>query len=117
MTTLGITGYSDRISVQPGQTIKFHVHSERSESYRADIVRLIHGDTNPDGPGYKEEEIATTVSGDISGASSSRPCRVVYLCATRCAVRYQQFYPYGTGLSHDANHRRAGHPHEMVRAG
>ena len=55
MTTLGITGYSDRISVQPGQTIQFYVHSERSESYRADIVRLIHGDTNPDGPGYKEE--------------------------------------------------------------
>ena len=41
MTTLGITGYSDRISVQPGQTIQFYVHSERGESYRADIVRLI----------------------------------------------------------------------------
>ena len=67
MTTLGITGYSDRISVQPGQTIQFHVHSERSASYQADIVRLIHGDTNPDGPGYKEEEIETTVSGTYPG--------------------------------------------------
>ena len=55
MTTLGITGYSDRISVQPGQTIQFHVHSERSESYRADIVRLIHGDTNPDGPAIRKK--------------------------------------------------------------
>ena len=67
MTTLGITGYSDRISVQPGQTIQFYVHSERNESYRADIVRLIHGDTNPDGPGYKEEEIVTSVSGEYPG--------------------------------------------------
>ena len=67
MTTLGVTGYSDRISVQPGQTIRFYVHSERSESYQADIIRLIHGDTNPDGPGYKEEEIETMVTGEYPG--------------------------------------------------
>ena len=47
---LRITGYSDRFSVRPGENINFHVHSENEESYQADIVRLIHGDTNPDGP-------------------------------------------------------------------
>ena len=59
---LRITGYSDKFSVRPGDDISFHVHSEYNESYQADIVRLIHGDTNPEGPGYKEELIHTAVS-------------------------------------------------------
>jgi len=67
MTTLAITGYSDRFSVRPGEVVRFYVHSEHTESYQADIVRLIHGDTNPEGPGYKEEFIATSVSGTYPG--------------------------------------------------
>ncbi len=59
---LRITGYSDRFSARPGETVRFHVHSEFDEPYQADIVRLIHGDTNPEGPGFKEELIHTTVS-------------------------------------------------------
>lgn len=46
----GIVGYADRFRVEPGETIRFMVSSE-SPSYRADIVRLIHGDPNPEGPG------------------------------------------------------------------
>ena len=59
---LRVAGYSDRFSVTPGEEITFYVHCENSESYQADIVRLIHGDTNPAGPGYKEELINTPVS-------------------------------------------------------
>ena len=55
---LRITGYSDRYSIHPGDEIKFYVNSEKGEDYDAKLVRLIHGDTNPEGPGYKEEEIA-----------------------------------------------------------
>lgn len=54
---LRITGYSDRYSIHPGDEIKFYVNSEKGEDYDAKLVRLIHGDTNPEGPGYKEEEI------------------------------------------------------------
>lgn len=64
---LRITGYSDRCSVRPGDDLTFYVHSEFNESYRADIVRLIHGDTNPAGPGYKEVLVKTAVSGDYKG--------------------------------------------------
>ena len=64
---LRITGYSDKFSARPGETIKFHVNSEFNESYDTEIVRLIHGDTNPDGPGYKEEEIKTSLSGSYQG--------------------------------------------------
>jgi len=60
---LRITGYSDVYSLHPGDTVKFYVNSEKGEGYQADIVRLIHGDTNPEGPGFKEEVKKTPVSG------------------------------------------------------
>ena len=44
---LRITGYSNRFSVRPGDSISFHINAEEGESFEAEIVRLIHGDTNP----------------------------------------------------------------------
>ena len=67
---LRITGYSDKFSARPGETIKFHVNSEFSESYDTEIVRLIHGNTNPDGPGYKDEEIVKIMSKMINNGTS-----------------------------------------------
>ena len=64
---LKITGYSDRFSARPGETIRFHINSEENESFQADMVRLIHGDTNPAGPGYKEELIESPLSGTHAG--------------------------------------------------
>ena len=64
---LRITGYSDRYSIRPGDDITFYVNSEKGEDYEAKLVRLIHGDTNPDGPGYKEEEIDAPFDGNHSG--------------------------------------------------
>ena len=64
---LRITGYSDRYSIRPGDDITFYVNSEKGEDYEAKLVRLIHGDTNPDGPGYKEEEIDAPFDGTHSG--------------------------------------------------
>jgi N,N-dimethylformamidase len=64
---LRITGYTDRCSVRPGDEISFHVHSEFNEPYQADIVRLIHGDTNPEGPGFKEKLVRTAVNGRYRG--------------------------------------------------
>jgi N,N-dimethylformamidase len=68
----GIVGYADRLSVQPGETIRFMVSSELPR-YRADIVRLIHGDANPNGPGFKETRIETPVSGDYAGRRQELP--------------------------------------------
>ena len=61
-----IVGYSDRWSVQPGETVRFMVSSEPS-TYRADIVRLIHGDETPGGPGFKDEPLETSISGEYPG--------------------------------------------------
>lgn len=64
---LRITGYSDKYSVCPGDNLKFYINSERNEDYEVQLVRLIHGDTNPDGPGYKEEEISADCNGHYRG--------------------------------------------------
>ncbi len=59
-----IMGYSDKISACPGETIKFMVSCEGQPSYRARLVRIIHGDTSPEGPGYKESEVASAFHGE-----------------------------------------------------
>ncbi|MBT4627495.1 MAG: N,N-dimethylformamidase [Rhodospirillales bacterium] len=60
-------GYSDQISVRPGDTIRFMVSSLDDTPYRADIVRMICGDTNPKGPGFKETVIEASANGDYPG--------------------------------------------------
>ena len=64
--TMKIVGYGDRWSVQPGETIRFMVSTE-APHYDARVVRLIHGDTNPAGPGYKERPVASTIEGQYQG--------------------------------------------------
>ena len=64
---LRITGYSDKYSIPPGGQVKFYVNSEHGEDYEMQMVRLIHGDTNPEGPGYKEEMISASCNGNFKG--------------------------------------------------
>ncbi len=64
---LSLTGYADRLSARPGETIRFMVSSEEGAGYDAEIVRLICGDTNPDGPGYREEAVQSSVFGHYEG--------------------------------------------------
>jgi len=61
-----ITGYSDKISVLPGETIQFMVNCELP-TYQAEIVRIICGDTNPAGPGVKEKVITTPANKTYKG--------------------------------------------------
>lgn len=62
-----IVGYSDEISVEPGQAISFMISSERGLPFEARVVRLIHGDTNPAGPGYREEAVPSAADGTYPG--------------------------------------------------
>lgn len=67
-----IIGYCDRLTVEPGDKIRFMVSSDFPR-YRADLVRLIHGDDNPKGPGLKEEVVGSAVSGEYTGRRQSYP--------------------------------------------
>ena len=61
-----ITGYADTLSAAPGETISFMVNCELPR-YRVEVVRIICGDTNPAGPGVKEEVVKTPVSKTYTG--------------------------------------------------
>ena len=69
---MGIVGYADRMTVQPGESVKFMV-SSNAPRYRADIVRLIHGDANPKGPGVKETVVETTANAEYPGKRQVLP--------------------------------------------
>jgi N,N-dimethylformamidase len=63
-----LIGYADRLSVAPGQTIRFYVSTDAPD-YHLRIVRMLHGDTNPAGPGHREQAIQGTVEGRFPGRS------------------------------------------------
>ena len=56
-----IYGYCTPWSVKPGEHMQFMVSAEGVTEARAMLVRLIHGDENPEGPGFVEEEIPGAV--------------------------------------------------------
>ena len=58
-----ILGYLDRLSVAPGEAIKAMVSCEGLTHYNAELVRVIHGDINPDGPGYRDELVQLELGG------------------------------------------------------
>ena len=60
---LPITGYADRYSVAPGESIAFKVSSTSPEDYEARLVRVICGDPNPAGPGIREPPVEAAFAG------------------------------------------------------
>ncbi|MCC7425794.1 MAG: N,N-dimethylformamidase large subunit [Alphaproteobacteria bacterium] len=50
---LALTGYLDRFSARPGGRLEVKVSSTLAEPYQASLVRIVHGDPNPAGPGMK----------------------------------------------------------------
>jgi N,N-dimethylformamidase len=52
-----LIGYATPMVVHHGDTVSFMVSTEAKE-YDATIVRLIHGDNNPEGPGFKSETVS-----------------------------------------------------------
>lgn len=65
MEAIALTGYCDRLSVQPEDTVRFMVSAEGTTSATAHLVRLIHGDENPLGPGFIEQEIEASCNGPL----------------------------------------------------
>ncbi len=65
---LALTGYVDRFSAPPGGRVAFKVSSAFEEDYTVDVVRIVHGDPNPAGPGVK----LRPVDAHIAGAYPSR---------------------------------------------
>ncbi|MBW8853043.1 MAG: N,N-dimethylformamidase, partial [Bradyrhizobium sp.] len=64
---LKILGYPDRYSVAPGEEIAFKLSVEEGTQFDARLVRVVHGDANPAGPGLKLRHIPTAIDGRHPG--------------------------------------------------
>jgi N,N-dimethylformamidase len=64
---LPVTGYVDRWSVAPGETIRFMISSLGGAPYRARLARVFCGDPNPSGPGYREVTLPCAIAGEHLG--------------------------------------------------
>ena len=60
---LPLVAYTNVLSAAPGEVIDVKVGSYGARSYRADLRRIIQGDRNPEGPGYKDELIDLDLGG------------------------------------------------------
>ncbi len=54
MTNTRIFGYADPLCARAGGTVDFMISVEGQDHVQASLVRVIHGDENPEGPGYVE---------------------------------------------------------------
>ena len=96
LVAMGIVGYADQLSVQPGDIIQFMVSSQLPQ-YRADIVRLIHG-PNPLGPGDQGARDRDTGQPGIPGTSSGAGCWVICHGAKCAAVAIgRELHDHGVG--------------------
>ena len=74
-------GYSDEISVVPGESLRFMVSAEApTRSYTATIVRILSGDDQPGGPGYRQAPLDTAIDNKTF------------------AARHQPIYPGSYGI-------------------
>jgi N,N-dimethylformamidase len=64
---LPITGYTDRWSVRSGDDINFMIAVKGGGRYSARIARVICGDPNPKGPGYREIPVKWDLEGQHDG--------------------------------------------------
>ncbi|MEI8303818.1 MAG: N,N-dimethylformamidase beta subunit family domain-containing protein [Burkholderiales bacterium] len=58
---LPLTGYAERLSVRPGETLRFHVANATGAAVSASVVRVICADPNPAIGGVSTEPVAIDV--------------------------------------------------------
>jgi N,N-dimethylformamidase len=56
-------GYPDHLCVRPGEIVRFHFSGDGADAVEARLVKLIHGDTQAGGPGFREIEVPSAVDG------------------------------------------------------
>ncbi len=62
-----ILAYADRLSVAPGESLEIKVSCDGLTRYDAELVRVIQGDINPAGPGYREDPVPLDLGGPFKG--------------------------------------------------
>lgn len=66
MARIRMSAYTDKLSVKPGDTLSVMASAEGTASLSAALVRLVHGDEHPSGPGFIEEKVPSDIERDWS---------------------------------------------------
>lgn len=77
MTDIRIFGYCDPMAVKMGKPSDFMISAEGTNEAQIDMVRLVHGDFNPEGPGFIEEVIETDLPKNTDRAPPIHPKRIL----------------------------------------
>jgi N,N-dimethylformamidase len=64
MANVRLSAYTDKLSVKAGDTLNVMVSADATETVRTQLVRLIHGDEHPDGPGFIEQPVTSPIDRD-----------------------------------------------------
>jgi N,N-dimethylformamidase len=70
--TMKIVGYTDPLSVRAGEAIDFKISAAVAE-YGVQVIRLIHGDEDPKGPGFKAVDVEADINGTYRGEMHAVP--------------------------------------------
>lgn len=65
MTNTRIFGYADPLCARAGGVVNFMISVEGQDHVTAELARVLHGDENPDGPGYVEEAVSLPLPASI----------------------------------------------------
>ena len=98
---LPLAAYADRLSVRPGETIRFHAHNATDAPVEGRLVRVLCADANPAGPGVQLEDIESKPAkdepgpqqvphGSYGGLAARAPCLPIHL---RLPAEYGQHMP------------------------
>src|SRR3712207_2813185 len=88
---LKIVGYPDRFSVAAGERITFKVSLEEGDHFDARLVRVVHGDVNPDGPGLKFIHVPSSADGRHPGRVQTIDAGSYMVCDGFPALSAQPF--------------------------
>ena len=105
---LRLLGYTDRLSAAPGDTIRFMVSSDH-DRYASQLVRLIHGDTNPAGPGFKQVLVPSTIDGVAAGPHQDLPSGSSATLPIPAGELDCGLHVRGLRAAHGAGRARGGH--------
>lgn len=73
MNEYKILGYADKFSLRPGETISVKVSCVDIKTYNTKLIKIIQGDINPQGPGYKEEILSNDLGGPFKARHQAIP--------------------------------------------